>query len=223
MCNFSSLIKNFQEKKPKIVIVFLQALIRWKSFRNKLKNSCNVRANFIFTQKALYEIAIDCVTLIIPLIHKTVFSFLHQNEKKSNKKLSTASTASLSTATTTSSSPVSIKDNLIDNKEKLNDLNDQILNSQQLSQPNFSRHHHHHVLRNNSTSTDRRNSSCSQDFRNNFNPSHHKSESIMSSDSDIRFTRKKLGDNQRCGCLLIAGFLVMLLIAGLVLYAGCEY
>lgn len=44
----------------------------------------------------------------------------------------------------------------------------------------------------------------------------------MSSDSDIRFTRKKLGDNQRCGCILIAGFLVMLLVAGLVLYAGCE-
>lgn len=44
----------------------------------------------------------------------------------------------------------------------------------------------------------------------------------MSSDSDIRFTRKKLGDNQRCGCILIAGFLVMLLVAGLALYAGCE-
>lgn len=44
----------------------------------------------------------------------------------------------------------------------------------------------------------------------------------MSSDSDIRFTRKKLGDNQRCGCMLIASFLVMLLIAGLILYAGCK-
>lgn len=220
-CAISVVSLNISKKTAKNCHCFLQAVIFWNTIRNKLKTPCNNQANFIFTQKALYKIAIDCVTIIIPLIHKMVFSFLHQNEKKSNKKLSTASTASLSTATTTSS--VSIKDNLIDNKEKLNDLNDQILNSQQLSQPNFSRHHHHHVLRNNSTSTDRRNSSCSQDFRNNFNPSHHKSESIMSSDSDIRFTRKKLGDNQRCGCLLIAGFLVMLLIAGLVLYAGCEY
>lgn len=137
-----------------------------------------------------------------------------------NKKLSTASSASLSTATTTSSSPMSIKDSLMDNKEKLNDLNDQIVNKQ-LSQPSFNRHHHHHVQRNNSTGTDR--SACSQDYRINSNPSHHKTESIMSSDSDIRFTRKKLGDNQRCGCILIAGFLVMLLIAGLLLYAGCKF
>lgn len=144
-----------------------------------------------------------------------------QNEEKPNKKLSTASSASISTATTTSSSPVSIKDSLMENKEKLNDLNDQIVNKQ-LSQPNFNRHHHHHVQRNHSSSTDRRNSACSQDFRINSNPSHHKTESIMSSDSDIRFTRKKLGDNQRCGCILIAGFLVMLLIAGLLLYAGCK-
>lgn len=99
-------------------------------------------------------------------------------------------------------------------------MNDQILNSQQLQQPNLHRHQHHHhdIQRNNSTSTE-----MSHDFRRNFNPSHHKSESIMSSDSDIRFTRKKLGDNQRCGCIVIAGFLVMLLVAGLILYAGCEY
>jgi hypothetical protein len=107
---------------------------------------------------------------------------------------------------------------LIDNKEKLNDLNDQILNSQQLNQPNFHRQQNE-VQRSNSVAT--RTSFGSQDFRQ-FNPSHLKTESIMSSDSDIRFTRKKLGDNQRCGCIVIAGFLVLLLVAGLVLYAGCE-
>lgn len=155
---------------------------------------------------------IYCLTLIL--------FFLAQNEKKPSKKLSSAS--SLSTATTTSSNPLSIKDSLIDNKEKLNDLNDQILNSQQLGQPSFHRHHHHRVHRNSSSVSTEGQLSIETDFRNNFNPSHHKSESIMSSDSDIRFTRKKLGDNQRCGCILIAGFLVMLLVAGLVLYAGCE-
>lgn len=76
------------------------------------------------------------------------------------------------------------------------------------------------MQRNNSSCTERHNSVGSHDFRNNFNPSYHKTESIMSSDSDIRFTRKKLGDNQRCGCIIIAGFLVMLLVAGLIL---CEY
>lgn len=138
----------------------------------------------------------------------------------SSKKSSSASTGSISTATTTSStaSPVSIKDSLIDNKEKLNDLNDQILNSQQIQRPH---HHHHHnhvvVQRSNSNCVDRQSSMGSHDFRNNFNPSYQKTESIMSSDSDIRFTRKKLGDNQRCGCIIIAGFLVMLLVAGLIL------
>jgi hypothetical protein len=137
------------------------------------------------------------------------FFFLHQNEKKSNKKLSSAS--SLSNATTTT---VSIKDSLIENKEKLNDLNDQILNSQQLrTESNFQ----HPVQRSNSSETERR---FSMDLR--FNPSQNKSESIMSSDSDLRFTRKKLGDNQRCGCIVVAGFLIMLLIAGLTFYAGCK-
>lgn len=146
-----------------------------------------------------------------------------QNEKKSSSKKSpTASSASLSTTTTTaSSSAVSIKDNLIDNKEKLNDLNDQILNSQQ-NRPHHHHHHHNHqvvVQRSCSNAVDRQNSLSSHDFRSNFNPSYQKTESIMSSDSDIRFTRKKLGDNQRCGCIIITGFLVMLLVAGLIL---CE-
>lgn len=47
--------------------------------------------------------------------------------------------------------------------------------------------------------------------------------STMSSDSDIRFTRKKLGDNQKCGCALIAGFLVVLLLAATLFYIGCKY
>lgn len=140
--------------------------------------------------------------------------------------MSSASSQSTST-TNTSSSPISIKNSLIDNKEKLNDLNDQILNSQQLHQQQSSHHHHHHhrhqPQRHESTSTRRHDSCSSRDYQSNFNPSHHKSESIMSSDSDIRFTRKKLGDNQRCGCIVITGFLVALLIAGLVLYAACKY
>ncbi|CRL04550.1 CLUMA_CG017622, isoform A [Clunio marinus] len=146
---------------------------------------------------------------------KTPAKVKKKNERSSSKKLSSASSTSLSTATTTTSStsPVSIKDNLIDNKEKLNDLNDQILNSQ--------RHHHHHMMpRTSSAFTDETQSICSHDFRHNYNASHHKSDSIMSSDSDIRFTRKKLGDNQRCGYILIFSFLLMLLISGLIFYAG---
>lgn len=50
-----------------------------------------------------------------------------------------------------------------------------------------------------------------------------RTESVLSTDSDIRFTRKKLGDNQRCGCALIAGFLIILLLAGTIVYLGCEY
>lgn len=46
---------------------------------------------------------------------------------------------------------------------------------------------------------------------------------LSSSDSDIRFTRKNLGDNERCGCALIAGFLAALLLAGAIIYIGCEY
>lgn len=117
---------------------------------------------------------------------------------------------------------MSIKDSLIDNKEKLNDLNDQILNSQQIHRPHHHHHHNHVVVQrsNSSSCVDRQNSCSSHDFRSNFNPSYQKTESIMSSDSDIRFTRKKLGDNQRCGCIIITGFLVMLLVAGLIL---CEW
>lgn len=140
--------------------------------------------------------------------------FKFQNEKELKKS---SCPTSVSTVTKNSSLPVSIKDSLIDNKEKLNDLNDQILNSQQLSQPNY----HRHVKPHHSTNMDRKSSFCSQDFRQ-FSPSRQKTESIMSSDSDIRFTRKKLGENQKCGCIVIAGFLVLLLVAGLILYAGCK-
>lgn len=49
-----------------------------------------------------------------------------------------------------------------------------------------------------------------------------KSESVLSTDSDIRFTRRKLGDSQKCGCAVIAGFLVALLVAGAFVYVGCK-
>ncbi|XP_055595404.1 uncharacterized protein LOC129746008 [Uranotaenia lowii] len=68
-------------------------------------------------------------------------------------------------------------------------------------------HHHHHHHR----------------------PSHHgttkssRADSVLSSDSDIRFTRRKLGDNQKCGCALIAGFLLILLFAGVIVYVGYTY
>lgn len=53
-----------------------------------------------------------------------------------------------------------------------------------------------------------------------------KAESVISSvstDSEIRFTRKKLGDNTKCGCVLIAAFLVILLLAATIFYIGCKY
>lgn len=49
-----------------------------------------------------------------------------------------------------------------------------------------------------------------------------KSESVLSTDSDIRFTRRKLGDGQKCGCAVIAGFLIALLVAGAFVYVGCK-
>ncbi|XP_030378692.1 uncharacterized protein LOC115627212 [Scaptodrosophila lebanonensis] len=50
-----------------------------------------------------------------------------------------------------------------------------------------------------------------------------KSESVLSTDSDIRFTRRKLGDSQKCGCAVIAGFLIALLVAGAFVYVGYTY
>lgn len=50
-----------------------------------------------------------------------------------------------------------------------------------------------------------------------------RTESVLSCDSDIRFTRKKLGDSQRCGCALIAGFLLILLLSGAAVYFGCKF
>ncbi|XP_058443626.1 uncharacterized protein LOC131425618 isoform X1 [Malaya genurostris] len=63
-------------------------------------------------------------------------------------------------------------------------------------------HHHHHHHRHSKSS---------------------RADSVLSSDSDIRFTRRKLGDNQKCGCALIAGFLLILLFAGVVVYVGYTY
>lgn len=51
-----------------------------------------------------------------------------------------------------------------------------------------------------------------------------RSDSVLSSsDSDIRFTRRNLGENEKCGCMLIAGFLAALLLAGAIIYIGCKY
>lgn len=50
-----------------------------------------------------------------------------------------------------------------------------------------------------------------------------KTESVLSADSDLRFTRRKLGSHQKCGCALIAGFLVSLLIVGAIVYIGCKF
>ncbi|CAH1156249.1 unnamed protein product [Phaedon cochleariae] len=44
--------------------------------------------------------------------------------------------------------------------------------------------------------------------------------SILSSDSDIRFTRKKLTSQYKCGCCIIATFLLFLLLAGAAVYLG---
>jgi hypothetical protein len=45
--------------------------------------------------------------------------------------------------------------------------------------------------------------------------------SILSSDSDIRFTRK-LGAHYRCGCCILAVFLLFLLLAAAAVYLGCK-
>ncbi|XP_014225534.1 atrial natriuretic peptide-converting enzyme [Trichogramma pretiosum] len=46
--------------------------------------------------------------------------------------------------------------------------------------------------------------------------------SILSSDSDIRFTRK-LGSQYRCGCCILAAFLLLLLLAGVVVYIAHTF
>uniref|UniRef100_A0AAR5NZB8 Atrial natriuretic peptide-converting enzyme n=1 Tax=Dendroctonus ponderosae TaxID=77166 RepID=A0AAR5NZB8_DENPD len=47
--------------------------------------------------------------------------------------------------------------------------------------------------------------------------------SIISSDSDIRFTRGKLTSQTRCGCCIIATFLLFLLLAAASVYVGYTY
>ncbi|XP_066997749.2 atrial natriuretic peptide-converting enzyme [Anabrus simplex] len=46
--------------------------------------------------------------------------------------------------------------------------------------------------------------------------------SILSSDSDIRFTRK-LGSHYRCGCCIVAAFLLFLLVAAVAVYLGYTF
>lgn len=52
--------------------------------------------------------------------------------------------------------------------------------------------------------------------------SERKTDSVISSDSDIRFTRRKLGDTQKCGCAVIAGLLIFMLFAAIATYIGCK-
>lgn len=47
--------------------------------------------------------------------------------------------------------------------------------------------------------------------------------SILSSDSDIRFTRRKLSPQCKCGCCIIASFLLLLLAAAAAVYFGYTY
>nr|XP_023018863.1 atrial natriuretic peptide-converting enzyme [Leptinotarsa decemlineata] len=47
--------------------------------------------------------------------------------------------------------------------------------------------------------------------------------SILSSDSDIRFTRKKLTSQYKCGCCIIATFLLFLLLAATAVYLGYTF
>ncbi|KAK4875624.1 hypothetical protein RN001_012046 [Aquatica leii] len=47
--------------------------------------------------------------------------------------------------------------------------------------------------------------------------------SILSSDSDIRFTRKKLSSQYKCGCCIIACFLGLLLLAAASVYVGYTF
>ncbi|XP_074041256.1 atrial natriuretic peptide-converting enzyme isoform X1 [Leptinotarsa decemlineata] len=47
--------------------------------------------------------------------------------------------------------------------------------------------------------------------------------SIISSDSDIRFTRKKLTSQYKCGCCIIATFLLFLLLAATAVYLGYTF
>jgi hypothetical protein len=111
-------------------------------------------------------------------------------------------TSSSMPACTKYSSQVSIIDNLIENKEKLNDLNDQILNNQQKHIPSFS------STRSMSTTYDINDKDYYQPPFNSMKTSN-KTSDHSSSDADIRFTRKKLGEKTKAGYILIAAFLGM--------------
>lgn len=103
-------------------------------------------------------------------------------------------------ACTKYSSQISIKDNLIENKEKLNDLNDQILSNQQKHIPSFS------STRSTSTYDMNNDKDYYQPPFNSMKTSN-KTSDRSSSDADIRFTRKKLGESAKTGYILIAAFL----------------
>lgn len=47
--------------------------------------------------------------------------------------------------------------------------------------------------------------------------------SILSSDSDIRFTRRKLSSQFKCGCCILASFLLLLLAAAAAIYIGYTF
>lgn len=97
------------------------------------------------------------------------------------------------------SSQVSIKDNLIENKEKLNDLNDQILNNHQQKRNSS-------FASTNSSSHFDLDKDYYQPPFNSVKTTSNKS-SDHASDPDIRFTRKKLGEKTKAGYISIAAFL----------------
>ncbi|GAB0099413.1 uncharacterized protein DMENIID0001_152690 [Sergentomyia squamirostris] len=96
-------------------------------------------------------------------------------------------------------------------------------------------HNHHHTTNNGNNrnpkrkeSWDSKNGKIKSDLLGSYSNGKYsyrgrRSESVMSTDSDIRFTRRKLGENERCGCALIAGFLATLLLAGAIVYIGYTY
>ncbi|XP_055390020.1 uncharacterized protein LOC129619000 [Condylostylus longicornis] len=84
--------------------------------------------------------------------------------------------------------------------------------------------HHNNNNNNNSNNSNSNNNHNDINKITNLRPSHHrKSESVLSTDSHIRFTRRKLKDSQKFGCIVIAGFLVALLLASIFVYLGYTY
>lgn len=113
-----------------------------------------------------------------------------------------SSASSIAPSCTKYASQVSIKDNLIENKEKLNDLNDQIMNN------------HQHKKKHSSSFASSSSSSHFDLDKDYYQPPFNSVKTTTSdkssdhaSDPDIRFTRKKLGEKTKAGYISIAIFL----------------